>query len=71
MWQMTLKQRRRHGELMSTLDRLKRDPYAKIPEGYVEGESPEEDEKYKQAFEELKSIIEEIYELEVTAREGN
>lgn len=71
MWKMTLKQRRRHGELMTHLDQLKRGSYSKVPEGYTFGENLEEDEKYGKALESLKSVVEALHELEVAAREGD
>ncbi|MAQ09470.1 MAG: hypothetical protein CMQ11_06520 [Gammaproteobacteria bacterium] len=71
MWKMTLKQRRRHGELMSQLRRLQLDPYMKLPVDYTNGENPDEDEKYAAALETLKAVVEEIHELEVAGREGS
>jgi hypothetical protein len=68
---MTLKQRRRHGELLAQLDALKKNPYIKIPPGYTPGEKPEEDEKYKAALDSLNSLVEEIYMLEEQARTGD
>lgn len=70
MWQMTLKQRRRRGELIAQLDQLKRDPYSRVPKGYTLGEDQEEDEKYIKVLESLKSLVEELHELEVAARDG-
>ena len=67
MWQMTLKQRRRHSELMTQLDNLKRNPYVKVPDGYTFDEDPEEDKKHYQAMESFKSLVEEIHALEVAA----
>ena len=71
MWRMTLKQRRRHGELMSQLSKLRSDPYVVMPEDYTPGEDSAEDEKYSRALESLKSLVEELHELEVAGREGN
>jgi hypothetical protein len=71
MWNMTLKQRRRQRELVAQLDELKRDPYAKMPKGYTLGENQEEDEKYMKVLESLKAVVEEMHELEVTARDGD
>ncbi len=65
---MTLKQRRRHGELVARFDQLKKNPYINVPEGYVEGENPEEDEKYVEAITALNKVIQEMHELEETAR---
>ncbi len=70
MWKMTLRQRRRHGELMAHLDELKRDHYSQVPKGYTFGENLEEDKKYADALESLKSVVEELHELEVAARGG-
>lgn len=69
MWQMTLKQRRRHGELMKQLDTLKRDPYLQVPDGYTFDEKPDEDQKYYEALKSFKELVEEIRELEVAANE--
>jgi hypothetical protein len=71
MWRMTLKQRRKHGELMAQLHALKKNPYVKIPPGYIPGEKPEEDDKYKAALDSLNSLVEEIYLLEQQARAGS
>lgn len=71
MWQMTLKQRRRQGELIARLDALKRDPYCHVPKGYTFGENLQEDEKYDKALESFKLVVEELYELEIAARDGN
>jgi len=71
MWNMTLKQRRRHSELIAQLDELKRDPYSQMPKEYTLGENQEEDEKYIGALESLKSVVEELHELEVAARDGD
>jgi hypothetical protein len=68
---MTLKQRRRHGELMARFDKMKRDPYLMPPEGYTAGESPEEDEKYRSTIEAFNALVEEIHVLEVAAGEGD
>ena len=70
MWKMTLKQRRRRGELVTELDALKRNPYSKIPNDYVHGENPEEDEKYESALRTLQTIVEEMQEIELAARDG-
>lgn len=66
---MTLKQRRRHGELMKQLDTLKRDPYLQVPDGYTFDENPEEDKKYYEALNTFKELVENIHELEVAANE--
>jgi hypothetical protein len=70
MWKMTLKQRRRHSELMKELDKLKRDPYLMVPESYTFGEDLEEDEKYQTVLASFKSVVEEINNIEVAAREA-
>ena len=69
MWKMTLKQRRRRGELVTKLDALKRNPYVRTPDDYVPGENLEEDEKYQDALETLKSIVEEIHAIDVAAHD--
>jgi hypothetical protein len=71
MWRMTLKQRRRHGVLMARLDDFKRNPYAKVPDGYEFGANEEEDALYTEALETLTTLVEEIHGLEVAGREGN
>lgn len=71
MWKMTLKQRRRQGELIAHLDKLKRDPYSQVPKKYSFGENLEEDEKYNKALESFKSVVTELHELEMAARDGD
>ena len=71
MWRMTLRQRRRHGVLMSQLRELRLDPYVQVPDDYTFGEDATEDEKYSAALESLKSIVTELQELEVAGREGS
>ena len=71
MWKMTLKQRRRQGELIARLDELKRDRYSQLPKGYTLGENQGEDEKYIKALESLKSVVEELHELEAAARDSD
>ncbi len=66
---MTLKQRRRHGELLDQLDGLRRDPYARVPADYQQGQDEEEDAKYERVFEALKSVVEEIQALEESVRD--
>ena len=70
MWKMTLKQRRRRGELVSELDALKRNSYSQIPADYVLGENPEEDKKYEDALKTLKTIVEEMHAIETAARDA-
>ena len=71
MWRMTIKQRRRHGELMALLEGMKKDPYIKVPEGYTFGDNPEDDEKYKKAQKSLIAAVEELHELETAVQTGN
>ena len=68
MWKMTLKQRRRQRELISDLDALKKSPYSSVPPGYNFGDEPEEDKKYEDLLKSLGKILEEMHELEETAR---
>ena len=70
MWNMTLKQRRRHGELMTELDKLKRNPYAMVPSGYSAGEDEAEDEKYKQVLALIKKVVEELQAIEAAVRDN-
>ena len=51
---MTLKQRRRHGELMSQLEGMRNNAYLWPPEDYAPGNNEEEDEKYQKYFKMLK-----------------
>ncbi len=67
MWRMTLKQRRRHGELMTQLEKLKKDKYLQPPAGYVVDENPEEDEKYRKVQEKFRALVEELHALEVAS----
>ena len=71
MWRMTLKQRRRHGELMALLERMKNDPYLQVPEGYTFGDNPEEDEKYKSVQESFGAAVTEVHALEVASQTGD
>ena len=68
---MTLKQRRRHGELMALLERMKNDPHLQVPEGYIPGDDPEEDEKYKSVQESFGKAVTELHELEVASQTGD
>ena len=70
MWRMTLKQRRRHSELMDQFEKLKKDPYLQPPGDYEVGTDPEEDKKYEKAISAMNALLEEIHQLEETAREG-
>ena len=69
MWQMTLKQRRRHRELVAEFDRLKTSPYLQLPEDYEVGKDPEEDEKYREVIEAFNAVVEEMHEIEEAARQ--
>ena len=71
MWQMTLKQRRRHRELVAEFDRLKQNPYLQVPEDYEVGKDPEEDEKYREVIESFQKVVEEMHEIEESSRRGN
>jgi hypothetical protein len=71
MWRMTLKQRRRHGELMTLLQKMKKDPYLLIPKNYQVDENPEEDGKYKAVQEKFQALVEELHQLELDAEERN
>ena len=68
MWKMTLKQRRRQRELITDLDRLKKSPYSSVPPGYTFGEDLEEDKKYEDSLKTLGKILEEMHQLEESAR---
>jgi len=68
MWKMTLKQRRRHRELVAEFDRLRKNPYIDVPEGYEVGKNPAEDEKYRAAIGALNAVIREMHEIEEAAR---
>ena len=68
MWKMTLKQRRRHRELMDLLDGMRNDPYLWPPEGYSAGENLEEDEKYQVSQDKFRSLVEELHELEESTK---
>lgn len=71
MWRMTLKQRRRHGELMARLEKLKQSPYLQPPDGYEVGKDPDEDEKYRSLQEEFMQALEELHEIEIRASKGD
>jgi hypothetical protein len=64
MWKMTLKQRRRHGELMGQLESMRNNAYLWPPEDYAPGENEEEDEKYQKAQETFQSLVQELHQLE-------
>lgn len=71
MWKASLKERRRHRELMAKLESMKQEPYLWVPDGYAAGEDPGEDEKYRRAQEAFLKIVQEIDELERKGREGS
>ena len=65
---MTLKQRKRHRELVGEFDRLK----PKLPPmDYEQGKDPEQDEKYREIIEQFQKIVEEMHEIEEKSRRGN
>lgn len=64
MWKMTLKQRRRHGELMGQLENMRNNAYLWPPEDYVAGDNEEEDEKYQTAQKTFQALVEELHQLE-------
>ncbi len=64
MWKMTLKQRRRHGELMGQLESMRNNAYLWPPEDYVPGNDEEEDEKFKTAQKTFQELVEELHQLE-------
>ncbi|MCS5583887.1 MAG: hypothetical protein NZ777_10255 [Pseudomonadales bacterium] len=67
MWKMTLKQRRRHGELMGQLEGMRNNAYLWPPENYAPGDNEEEDEKYQKAQETFQSLVQELHQLEQDA----
>ena len=67
MWKMTLKQRRRHGELMGQLEGMRNNAYLWPQENYTPGDNEEEDEKYQQAQETFQSLVQELHQLEQEA----
>ena len=68
MWKMPLKQRRRHGELVTEFDRLKKNPYLQVEEDYQFGQNAEEDEKYREVIEAFNKVVTEMHEIEEAAR---
>ncbi len=70
MWKMTLKQRRRHGELVAEFDRIKKNPYINVPEDYEFGRDEEEDNKYEGAIRELNRVLKEMHDIEQAARDA-
>lgn len=70
MWKMTLKQRRRHSQLMARLEAMKQSPYLKLPKGYKPGEDPAEDQKYREAQEAFMQAAQEVHAIEEAARQA-
>ena len=70
MWKMTLKQRRRHGELVAEFDKLKKSPYINVPEDYEFGRDEEEDKKYEGTIKEINRVLMEMHQIEEAAREA-
>ena len=68
MWKMTLKQRRRHGELMAQIESMRDNPYLWPPATYTPGENEEEDKKFEEAGKALQSLVEELHQLEQDVR---
>lgn len=64
MWKMTLKQRRRHGELMAQIEDMRNNAYLWPPKDYESGENEEEDEKYQKTMATFQKLIEELHQLE-------
>tara|TARA_E500000331_G_scaffold355643_1_gene411683 strand:+ start:2422 stop:2592 length:171 start_codon:yes stop_codon:yes gene_type:complete len=55
---------------MVQFEKLKKDPYLEPPGDYEVGADPEEDKKYETAISAMNALLEEIHQLEETAREG-
>lgn len=68
MWKMTLKQRRRHGELMKQLDQMRSNKFLWPPEDYKPGDDPEVDEKYQKSHETFQGVVMELHELEEASK---
>ncbi|MFT7245353.1 MAG: hypothetical protein ACI82A_002721 [Candidatus Azotimanducaceae bacterium] len=64
MWKMTLKQRRRHGELMAQIEDMRNKANLWPPKGYASGENEEEDVKYQKTMATFQELIEELHQLE-------
>ena len=65
---MTLKQRRRHRELVAEFDRLKpRLP----PIDFEPGKDPENDEQHREAIEAFNKVVEEMHAIEEAARQAH
>jgi hypothetical protein len=68
MWKMTLKQRRRHGELMAQIEGMRDNPHLWPPVDYTPEENPEEDEKYQKTRKTFQALVEELHQLEQDVR---
>ncbi len=65
---MTLKQRRRHRELVAEFDRLK----PKLPSiDFEPGKDPEQDELYRDVIEAFNRVVEEMHAIEEAASQGH
>ena len=65
---MTLKQRRRHRELVADFDRLKPDL---PPIDFEPGKDPEQDAQYREVIEAFNKMVEEMHSIEEDARQGH
>ena len=65
---MTLKQRRRHRELVADFDRLKPDL---PPIDFEPGKDPEQDVQYREVIEAFNKVVEEMHSIEEDARQGH
>lgn len=62
---MTLKQRKRHRELVSEFDRLK----PKLPPvDYLLGNDPDKDEQYREIMDAFNKVVEEMHEIEQASK---
>ena len=65
---MTLKQRRRHRELVAEFDRLKPEL---PPIDFEPGKDQEQDEQYKEVIEAFNQVVEEMHAIEEAASQGH
>ena len=65
---MTLKQRRRHRELVAEFDRLKPNL---PPIDFEPGKDQEQDEHYKEVIDALSHVVEEMQAIEEAASQGH
>ena len=65
---MTLKQRRRHRELVAEFDRLKADL---PPIDFESGKNQEQDEQYKEVIEAFNQVVAEMHAIEEAASQGH